>query len=347
MVALLAALAVAAADAQSPDEESGRIYRTREEQREAGLYRKLTPWLSAGGLLELELERQRLSSAVSADTVLEDGITLQLGLHAFSPSGLNAEALFEYDSATGELRTDEVTAGIERDLWELVAGWQYLPFGVFVSHFATGPMIEFGETRATGADISYDLNDRVTFSLSAYQGAAYAVDAAGPGVDWVLAVESHPLDALIFAASFISDLADANERPLVDQGNRYVTKVPGASALLAWIADDYEISLEALGALRSFADLDADRNRPRAWNFEFAYFLESGIELALRLEGSRELEDAPSRRIGAGFTVRPQPRVAITMEYLYGRFKGDLAVDEEGNPYSHENRFAAQVSVVF
>ena len=32
-----------------------RLYRTREEQREVGLKRRITPWLSASGLAEVEV----------------------------------------------------------------------------------------------------------------------------------------------------------------------------------------------------------------------------------------------------------------------------------------------------
>lgn len=343
----ISALAATAATAGAQDTEPGRLYRTREEQREAGLERRLTPWLSAGGLLEFEWEQQRSSSAGATDRKRDHGITAQLGLQVNSGSGVTGEAIFEFDSATGDLRTDEVTAGIERDPWELVLGRQYLPFGVFYSHFASGPLIEFGETRATGAEFSYDLHERVTLSVSAYHGAAYAATAGSRGVDWVLAVESWPADTLSLGASFISDLADADERPLEEEGNRYARRVPGLSGYLLWTAQDYEITLEALGAMRSFAELEADRDRPRAWNLEFAYFLESGIEWALRVEGSRELEDAPHRQYGAAVTFRPYRRAALTLEYLHGRFSGDLATDADDNPYDHVNRFGAQLSILF
>lgn len=333
--------------ANAQDTEPGRLYRTREEQREAGLERQLTPWLSAGGLVELEWEQKYRSSPTAAETRRDHGITAQLGLRATPRKDVTAEAIFEYDSTTGDLRTDELTLWLDRDPWELVVGQQYLPFGVFYSHFAAGPLLEFGETRATGAEFSYDLNDRVTLSLSAYYGAAYAVDAGSRGVDWVVAVESWPTDTLSIGASYISDLADADERPLADEGNRYARKVPGLSGYVLWVAADYEISLEALGATRSFAELDADRNHPVAWNLEFAYFLASGVEWALRAEGSHELEDAPRRQYGASVTFRPFHRVAFTLEYLYGRYAGELATDADDNPYAHVNRFGAQVSILF
>jgi hypothetical protein len=345
----ISALAATAAttEAQDQDTEPGRLYRTREEQREAGLERRLTPWLSAGGLLEFEWEQKRSSSAGAADRKRDHGITAQLGLQVTPGNGITAEAIFEYDTSTGDLRTDEGTVGIERDPWELVLGRQYLPFGEFYSHFATGPLIEFGETRATAGELSFDISKRLTLSVSGYHGAAFAESADSRGVDWVLAMEARPADALLIGASYITDLADSDERPLEEAGNRYARKVPGLSGYLFWAAEDYEISLEALGATRAFAELEADRNHPVAWNFEFAYFLKSGIELAARAEGSHELEDAPRRQYGAAVTFRPHVRVAVTLEYLYGHFQGELATDEDDNPYDHVNQFGVQISVLF
>ncbi|MEN8178099.1 MAG: hypothetical protein ABFS39_05705 [Pseudomonadota bacterium] len=47
-----------------------------------------------------------------------------------------------------------------------------------------------------------------------------------------------------------SDLADADSRLLGDENNRYLQKVAGGSGFLLWTTPYFDISFEALGAIK-------------------------------------------------------------------------------------------------
>ncbi len=327
--------------------EPGRLYRTREEQREAGLKRSITPWLTFSGLAEFEWVGAHFSADAGDDYVREGEATVQGGFVAKPLEPVEGELIVEFDTVTEKLKTEEATVSLELDPLALTVGKQYLPFGVFFSQFASGPLIELGETRATAADLSYDFDGRVDLSVSAYRGRAREQDNAEGDIDWVLAMESWPFDNISFGLSYITNLADADGRLLEEQDDRFLRKVPGLSGYALWVSEKFGVSFEALGATGSFAELEPDRDQPMAWNFEIAYFPYPRFDWALRVEGSRELEDAPSLQYGTAINIRLHRYATLTMEILHGRFKGDLATDDNDNRYSHVNRVAALLSVVF
>jgi hypothetical protein len=76
------------------------------------------------------------------------------------------------------------------------------------------------------------------------------------------------------------------------------------SGYILWTGEEFEATLEGLAATGSFRELDNDRNRPRAWNAELVYVGYASFDLALRFEGSRELEDEPRVQFGAAATWR-------------------------------------------
>ncbi len=348
-VVLIGAVCMPPAAAESEEDESVRLYRTRAEKREAGLHRQLTPWLSLSGLAELEWNKDRFSLADNAGAFdrHDEAMTLQLGLIATPLENTQAELILEYDTDTDSVKAEEFTAAVEFDPWELVVGKQYLPFGEYFSRFVTGPIIEFGETRETAATLSYDFSDRLDFSLSLYEGAAGEWDRNNRGLDWGVAMEAWPRRNLALGFSYLTDLADADSRLLADHDNRFIRKVPGVSGYLLWIDERFELTFEALGATQSFAEFDADRDRPWAWNIELGIFPHRGFDLALRIEGSRELEDEPYRQYGAAVTILVHRYVTLTAEYLHGRYRGDLARDDDDNPLDGVDRFGAQLSIAF
>jgi hypothetical protein len=348
-VVLIGTMSMPAAVAETVDDESVRLYRTREEKREAGLHRQLTPWLTLSGLVELESTKNRFSVAHNADVIrVEDhAMTVQAGLIATPLKGANAELILEYDTDTDRVKTEEFTIGAESDPWELAVGKQYLPFGEYFSRFVTGPIIEFGETRDTAATLTYDFSDRLDLSMSVYQGVAGESDGNDRGLDWAFALEAWPQQNLALGLSYLTDLADADSRLLADNDNHYVRKVPGVSGYLLWIDKHFELTFEALAATRSFVELETDRDQPWAWNLELALFPHKRFDLALRIEGSRELEDEPHLQYGAAVTVLVHRYVTLTLEYLHGRYDDNLATDDNDNPLGHVNRFGAQLSVAF
>ncbi|MDH3279921.1 MAG: LbtU family siderophore porin [Gammaproteobacteria bacterium] len=336
------------APAPASEENSVRLYRTREEQREAGLARQLAPWLTASSLFEAEGSKQRISVDDARHVSRsESTASLQLGLAATPLESLKAELVLEYDTDVDKLRADEYIVAVQLGDWELAVGKQYLPLGEYFSRFVSGPILEFGETRDTAATLAYDFSDRLDASVSLYQGVAREVDSTGSDLDWTFALEAWPRADLSFGISFQTDLADSDERLLADQDNRFVRKVPGLSGYLLWIGEHVEVTFEALAATRSFREFESDRDQPSAWNLELALFVHPKVDLALRIEGSRELEDAPRTQFGAAATFLLHRNATLTLELLHARFDGDLAADDDDNPFSHSNRIGALLSVAF
>jgi hypothetical protein len=90
-------------------QESVCIYRTREQQREGGLKRELTPWLTVSGLMEGEVlyEDFDARNGKADDTGRDDSASLQLGLIADLLAFASAEAIFEYDTDKDKVQADE------------------------------------------------------------------------------------------------------------------------------------------------------------------------------------------------------------------------------------------------
>ena len=339
--------ALAQSETEAAGTEAGaRLYTTPQERREAGRERRLTPWLSMATLAEVEWTQQRLARDGGGQDRTRDGSAgLQLGLTATPLEWAKAELILQYDTDIDKLEVDEATVSAEHGPWELTLGKQFLPFGVFFSHFVSGPILEFGETRQSAGTLAWGPGEEIDLSLSLYRGSARKVNAGSNRLDWALALESWPMQSLSVGTSFLSDLADSDDRLLSDERDRFERKVPAASAYLVWVGDTYELTVEALGATRSFQELDRDRIRPMAWNLEFAHFPHPSFDWAIRLEGSRELEDAPRLQGGVAVTFRVGHEAALTLEVLHGRFKGALATDDQDNPYESLTRLGALLSI--
>ncbi|MGB5260030.1 MAG: LbtU family siderophore porin [Gammaproteobacteria bacterium] len=331
-------------------EKSARIYRTREEQREAGLQRELTPWLTVSGLIEGELlyEDFDAKGGKADDSGRADSATLQLGFIAAPLEFAKAETILEYDTDKDKVEVDEAFLSFEYDPWELSLGKQYTPLGVYFSSFVTGPLLEFGETRANEvATLAYGPSDDFDLTLTAYRGRARKRGKNSGEWNWALATEVWLNEEWSFGLSYQSDLADSDERLLEDFNNRYINQVAGVSGYVLWVSDRFEITFEALAATDSFEELDADRNKPWAWNAEVVHFYPgTGFEIALRFEGSRELEDAPKYQFGPAVTWRTGKHASLTLEYLRGEFEDSLATTENDDPYDSVDRFGAIFSLV-
>ena len=334
--------------ATSEDEQAVRLYRTREEQREVGLRHEITPWLIMNGLAEHEWEQSQfgLSNQDFHDQTENTSTNVQLGFEITPVDDVKVEWITEYDSDVDKWVTDEATIAYETGPWEWVAGKQNMPFGVFISHFATGPILEFGEVSDKGVSLAYDYQDIIDVSFTVYRGVAYHVDEKRD-LDWTFALEYWPTDDFSIGMSYLSDLADVDEYLLEDSGNQYQHKVPGMSAYLLWVFDHSEISLEYIGSSGSFNELDADRNKPLAWNTEYTYFFMPSLDVSLRVEGSHELEDAPLLQYGVSLSYRLYRYSSLTVDFLNGRYKSGLALDDDDNSYGRVKTVAAQLSVAF
>lgn len=349
LLCLFVSCCVEAETPEPQDQDPIRLYSTRSEQREAGLKHRLTPWLSAGGLAEFEwdYEKSAFSNRRSNRSDDDTSANIQANATATPWSFGKGELILNSDTDEDRLEVDEAVVSLEYTAWELAYGRQYLPFGVYFSHFANGPLLEFGETRDVTVSLAYEFEERVDLSVSAYRGQARKTDSNRSKLDWTLAMEAWLNDALSLGLSYQSDLADADSDLLGDSRHRYARRVPGLSGYLMWSSDYFEVTAEFIGATRSFRELEADRNQPLAWNLEFAHFLHPNFDWALRLEGSRELEDEPELRYGAAISFRAGRYASLTLDYLHSRFQHNFAADDADNPLSHGDQFSAQLSIAF
>ncbi|WP_279386915.1 LbtU family siderophore porin [Thiogranum longum] len=277
----------------------------------------------------------------------ETSANIQVNASVTPWSFAKGEFVLDYDTDTDRLEVDEAVLSLERNAWELTYGHQYLPFGVYFSHFASGPLLEFGETRDIATTLTYDFQDRAELSVAAYQGQGQGINGKGSRLDWALGMETWLGESVSFGVSYQSDLADAASDLLSDTRHRYTRRVSGLSGYMLWTSDHFEVTAEFLGALRSFRELQADRNQPLAWNLEVTNFLNPNFDWALRLEGSDELEDAPELRYGASVSFRAGRYGSLTLDYLHSRFKHNFANDDAGNTLSHDDQFALQLSIAF
>ncbi|MES9946739.1 MAG: LbtU family siderophore porin [Candidatus Thiodiazotropha sp.] len=334
-------------------EESGptRIYRTREEQREAGLETEITPWLTLSGLLEGEVLTDRFipQDRDGAIKARERNATLQFGLTVDLFGLAEGEMVVEYDSDPDKFFSEEAFITFEYEPMELSLGKQFTPLGLYFSRFITGPMLEFGETSARQAVLlTYGPSDEFDLTLAAYRGRVSEV-GEDEEWDWAIGFEAWSSDHFSFGLSYQSDLADSDERVLEDDHS--IKRVPAISAYLLGITDSFEFSFEIVAALDDFRELDKEINRPMAWNAEVAYFFPSSdFDLALRIESSTELEDEPEYRYGAAITWYMDRRVNLSLEYLRGQFNTEsfaIERNEDEVLIQHVNTMSAKISILF
>ncbi|MBT2970801.1 MAG: LbtU family siderophore porin [Candidatus Thiodiazotropha sp. (ex Ctena orbiculata)] len=355
----LSAMAELMAETEKDDEpeadaaeeiEAPRIYRTREEQREAGLQTEITPWLTLSGLLEGEIETERFipRDRGPALKARSDSATLQVGFLVDLFGLAEGEAVVEYDSDPDKFFSEEAFVTFEYEPWELSLGKQFTPLGLYFGRFVTGPMLEFGETSARkSALLTYGPNDDFDLTIATYQGRSSELGEDDEW-DWAIGFEAWPSDRFSFGLSYQSDLSDADERLLED--DHYIKRVPVASAYLLGITDEFEFSLEIVAALDDFRELEKELDRPLAWNAEVAYFFpDQDLDLIIRLEKSRELDEEPEFRYGAAIIWYLDRRIILTMEYLRGQFETDSFAIEKKEEIAirHVNTMSAKLTVEF
>ncbi|RMG98308.1 MAG: hypothetical protein D6708_00655 [Candidatus Dadabacteria bacterium] len=115
----------------------------------------------------------------------------------------------------------------------------------------------------------------------------------------------------------------------------------------------FEVLGEVLGSVGAFdeADLDQDSDgsgdRPLAWNVEGAWDVSEVVEVAVRVEGSRELGGQPELQYGAVVSWGPMEGVSLSLEYLHGEYDEDFGEDEDGNALDTRDLVTAQLAVEF
>lgn len=307
------------------EERQAELYHTLEEKKSAGRATLLDGHITLSGLLEVEggYQRTRLrdgGSDEASDLVLATA-QASLGLTANDHLGGTLTLLYEEADDT-EIEVDEATIDLSHGPWQARVGRQYLPFGVFRSHFINDLLtLELGETRDTALRGGYR-HDLFALEVFAFKG-----DTEQPGKDDHLrdfgaSLNLTPAEGFLLAASYLSDLADSDGELL----GSYSRRVGGWSAAALATLGPMEVCGEYLGAVKAFEaiDLDADGDgsgdRPRAWNLEAAWYFRENLELAARLEGSDEFAGQPHRQYGLGGSWGFHEHASLSLDYLRGRF---------------------------
>ncbi|MCB0354403.1 MAG: hypothetical protein KDD64_12790 [Bdellovibrionales bacterium] len=308
-------------------------YRTPNERQESGAMWDLGRYGSLSLLIDYEFSYERYRRELEDGKRLDrsDGGDIQFGYFIEPLSWLEGEFVYVFESATGKGLVDEAVAQVSLNKFTFEFGKMNPPFGEFYSYFVSGPVLEFGEIVETSLVVSYEYLSGFEFVLFSYDGDAKKEGEGGHEIDWGVALIGEPSKVLEFRFSAVSDVADAKDSPLAEEDRPYRTRVPGVSGSLALSLDDFDISLEYLGAAKKFDALESSVNRPQAWNFEIAKSLGERLLAAWRVETSRELEDAPHWQTGVTVSYQVYDEILLSADYLHGWFKEGTASDFESN----------------
>lgn len=323
--------------AQQPEEielsgERVGNFRTRDERREAGLGTELTDWLTFSGLVEVEHIREALSFTeglgnhydFSTDPAVQAALDVSI-LDIFE-----VELILEYSEDSRDPIMDELI--IEADLGEFgfSVGRFYAPFGLYYSHFVTGPMLEYSETRRDMFVIDYDFFDVVEIAAFTFEGETRKFAESKDDIGWGLSLDAFLLTGrLNVGGGYISNIAESDEEFLIEENNIFQQKVGAWNAYAVYEADTWDVSFEILNAVESFREFDRTEDRPESWNLEAAYFPGNAFELAFRYERSRELIDAPEKQLGVALTWRLPNNISMTAEYLKSDYKKGFVEEDD------------------
>jgi len=340
-------LAEAPADAAGADNIVP--YHTPEERREAGLGIKATPWLSLSTLLEVEATNDRTRPVGHTSERWSSDITttgqavpsVMLGAH------LKAEIVLEWEDAGEGLVVDEGSLVFSEDGWDVSLGRLYLPFGIYYSHFVTGPVIEFAESRAGALQLDVELGNRFEAAVYTFHHSAKDEVRGGGAWDWGASLEGKSEDErYVLGLGYLSGLASPNGTGL---GNPEDSAAESAGAWNAYALarfGSWEATFETVITEPLLTDMDDGGHRAWSANFETALFVGDQWELAARIEHSREVRGAPKRQFGLAATWRANRYTSLSCDFLAGSDATGFQ-DDSGRLLERRDTIAARIAVEF
>ena len=328
-------------------EETSRRFKTLSERRDAGQPHQVTQWLLVSPALEIESEVLEYRAENNQHYTLRDrSKSIQLDIELIPMPWLLAEIEYAYEDQLDEFELEEGAVEIVMGDFKLGLGKIYLPFGEYYSRFVSGPVLEFAETRGRSAVFSYEPDDQMELDFFIFKSKFNKNPQVENKLDWGLAVNFTSEENLSFGVSYLSDLSETDDK-LLDDFASYIDKVDAFSAYTNIELGSYEVSVEYVYALGRFKELDADKDRPRAWNIELGIYPGESFDWALRLEGSEELEEAPEYQSGISMTWYLNKNLLTTANLLHGRFKPGFFEDDRGQVINKQNLLSAQMSLSF
>jgi hypothetical protein len=295
------------------EKSQAEIYHTLAEKKTAGLAEKITEKISISGLIEVEAGFAGSESDISLATA-------QLGFGVEVNEHLGGDLILLFEEGE-DFTVDEAAFNLSNDAWFSRIGLQYVPFGVFNSHFISDPLtLELGETQEVAILGGY-ATDLFALSAFVFNGDAEEAGENDRIRDWGAALTVTPLEGLEAGASYLSDLADtdADITGVVDAESEYTERVGGYSAYAIYGFGPVELSGEVLGAVDESDDLGG--LKPFTWNLEVAYAAAENVEVAAKVEGSDDLPEAPEKRYGVAAAWSPWENVTLAAEYLLAEFE--------------------------
>ena len=336
---------------QGLETRQAELYHTLAEKKEAGLNSSITDRLTFSGLLEVEAAAEKLHLAAGSSVAASDlaVATVQLGLGAKVNEAVSSNIIVLFEEDASALAVDEASIDLVQGPWSARIGRQYLPFGVYNSHFISDPLtLALGETRETALLAGYS-REHLSLSAFLFNGDVDKSNAGDHLGDWGASLLLTPTAGFEVGGSFLSDLADSDAGLL----STYESRVGGWSTFAVLEQGPFGVSAEILGALKNFAAADLDSNgdaggdRPLAWNLEVAWTPMEQVELAARYEGSSEFAGQPERQYGVSASWSPVEHVSLALEYLRGTFDHAFGVDADGNILDKRDLVTAQLAVAF
>jgi len=332
------------------DDIGVRIYRNPEERREAGLGTEVYPGIVISGLVEVEKTKvnENFSGVSGISTTEPTSLSLQLAAEVEINEFLKAELIYEYEKDGDEelARWDEAFLEFELGKTGVSIGRFNVPFGEYYSHMPSGPLLEFGETRGDALVIDYSPTENFEIAIFGFDSQFQTETGSASDWDWGAQLEyTNESESIVIGASYLSDLAEAEEQLLELDEGRYENRVDALSAYALFGFESFEVTLEWLTALDNFSDLDPEFDKPSAWNFETAWFLGDRWQFALRYEQSDELEEEPEIQYGAGITWRPSTLFTISVDYLRGEFAPNFAFNDDDIELKSRNQVAIQLAI--
>lgn len=334
---------------EEEEEATARIYRSPEERRDAGIGHEITDWIEIFSLIEFETEyeKETLGDGPKLKGIRQSSQSFQLGLDVEISDQLIAEIVYEYEFDRDQGQVDEAIIEYETDHWSLKIGRENISFGEFFSHFATGPLLEFGETRADALTLGYKFSPQLEVFGLVFKGDINALGHShqtdfGGGLEFTADNES-----FVLGFNYLSDIAESDEQFLAEEGNRYFKRVSGFNAYLLWALERFEITAEVVKAMDRFMELEPEVDQPIAWNLELAWMPRPRWQLAFRVEGSAELEDEPERQLGLSSSWLLSKYAHLSLDYLYGDYKKGFAEDDNENELESRQSAAIQLSIEF
>ena len=310
-------------------------------------------WLEIGGHADLDSVHTRPENEGGYTNIGISEVGLSLAATITDWAALEAGFLYEHtdlgerENVVGSeatfLETATLRFGPPDGPWSLVAGQQFLPFGVFDTRMFTEPLtLELGETNEIAVSLGWSSGGLTTTLFgfgrnddlepaSGVAGYGAAVSYSSEREETGLALNLALTSDFSYSANMLSLLADttANEGP--------ADRIAGLSAHAAVRYGAATLIAEYVGALDSYAVREmafAGRGaQPASWLLEAAWDFDAGgmpATAALGYQATREALalELPARRLTA--IVSLQLAEPFTLALEWGRDR-DYAAGKGGS----------------